>query len=129
MRKIILALVLIFFFIPTLAEGADWVFVGERKNVSYVYLDKRSIKHVSEHVVSALVMYKPKRPKEIINFQYGIVDLNIDCSKRRMKIFQETHYFSDGTQNTISKKVAKWECIGLETLGEPVMKYLCKNGK
>ena len=73
-------------------------------------------------------MYKPKRPEEIMNFQCGIVDLNINCSKRQLKIVHETHYFSDGTENTILTKIDKWEYIGIDTLGEPVMHYLCKNG-
>ena len=127
MRTIPLLIALGLLFVFSIAEAEEWVFVGERKNVSYVYVDNGNIKHVSEHVVSASVMYKPKRPEEIVNFQCGIVDLNIDCRKRKLKIIQETHYFSDGTENTIYTKVERWEYIGMDTLGEPVMKYLCKN--
>jgi hypothetical protein len=128
MRTIPLLIAFGILVIFSIAEAEEWVFVGERKNVSYVYVDNKNIKQVSKHVVSASVMYKPKRPEEIINFECGIVDLNIDCRKRTLKIHQETHYFSDGTENTISIKADKWEYIGMDTLGEPVMEYLCKNG-
>ena len=128
MRTIPLLIAFGILVVSSIADAEEWVFVGERKNVSYVYVDNKNIKHVSEHVVSASVMYKPKHPEEIINFECGIVDLNIDCSRRRLKIHQETHYFSDGTENTISTKVDKWEYIGMDTLGEPVMEYLCRNG-
>jgi len=128
MRTISLLIACGLLFVVSVASAQEWVFVGERRDVSYVYVDNKNIKHVSEHVVSASVMYKPKHPEEIINFECGIVDLNIDCSRKTLKIQQETHYFSDGTENTISTNVDKWEYIGMDTLGEPVMKYLCKNG-
>lgn len=127
MRTIPLLIACVVLFVVTNASAQEWVFIGERKDISYVYVDNKNIKHVSEHVVSASVMYKPKRPEEIINFECGIIDLNIDCSRRTLKIQQETHYFSDGTENTITTKVDKWEYIGMDTLGEPVMEYLCKN--
>jgi hypothetical protein len=128
MRTIPLLIACGLLFVVSVASAEEWVFVGERKNVSYVYVDNKNIKHVSEHVVSASVMYKPKRPEEIINFECGIVDLNIDCTRKTQKVHQEIHYFSDGTENTVSTKADKWEYIGMDTLGEPVMEYLCKNG-
>ena len=127
MKTIPLLITLGLLFVSASAGAADWIFVGERKDVSYVYVDNSHIRHVSENIVGASVMYKPKRPEEIVNFQCGIVDLNINCSKGQMKILHETHYFSDGTENAIFTKVNKWEYIGMDTLGEPVMHYLCRN--
>ena len=90
MRTIPLLISCVLLFVVTNASAQEWVFVGERKNVSYVYVDNKNIKHVSEHVVSTSVMYKPKHPEEIINFECGIVDLNIDCSRRTLKMRRRT---------------------------------------
>lgn len=65
MKKAILFLVLILFFIPTIAEGADWKLIGESPQGDYIYIDNENIKHLSKNVVRVWFKIILKKPKKL----------------------------------------------------------------
>jgi len=131
MRKTIFSLVLLFFIIPALAEGADWVLIAEGKKGTTLFVDKENIIHISKDVVRAWVNYVKSEPvkfeskyiKEVLKYEEW------HCTEKKHKTLIAIHYYTDKTCAIAEGQDEGWSYVSPNSLGSAVFEYLCKNGK
>jgi hypothetical protein len=92
-----------------------------------VFIDQRSIKHVSENVVRAWVKFEitqlreigPKHALRMVSHE------EFDCKKKTRQTLQLTFYLTDQTEESSSEK-GIIDTIPPGTYAELEYKYICK---
>ena len=133
MKKILIMIAFVLFFVTTVAEGADWVLITLSNVGDKIYIDEESIKHNSKntikvwekHVPKGSTFEKPFNSKQVTQLLvYG----EYDCDQGRKRRLQLHFYFEDGTDQKYPGP-NEWSYVVPDTVAEVIIKYLCKNGK
>jgi Surface-adhesin protein E len=119
---------IILFFASGIAEGANWGLVSEYDDMN-IYVDNESIKHLSETVVGAQfkIVYKEPTWVKSKSIDYYLIEQENNCSEKRYKIYQVKVYFTDGTNDTFTKK--EEHDVNPDTFQYVIHEFICKQTK
>jgi hypothetical protein len=108
-------------------KEAQWVLIKEDSSLS-LFIEKNSIKHVSGGLARAWITFAFKEPMKTTSksIRKAMSYDEVDCAKRTLQTRQVIFYFTDGTSQSLAKKLA---VVGIKpgSPGEAEYDYLCKN--
>ena len=133
MRGIFISILLIFFSTVTV-EGSDWELVTQ-DDAGRWYVDKHSIKHISDNVVEATVKIEYLKPsllpapggrnkldEMIIWYQY-------DCKESKQRILWRKLYYDNGDKTMSKWTIDEFSDIVPDSTEDKIHKYVCKQSK
>jgi len=108
------------------AKEPKWILINNDPT-SYLFVEQGSIKHLSGNVARAWFTFVSKQPQAIGRkfVQKALSHDEIDCTTRRIKIVKITFYFTDGTEQSLSKELSAID-IKPGSPAEAQFNYLCK---
>lgn len=133
MKKILIMIAFVLFFVTTIAEGADWVLITLSNSGDKIYIDEASIKHSSKntikvwekHVPEGSTFEKPFNSKRVTQL---LIYREYDCDQGRKRQLQLNFYFEDGSKQEFQSP-DEWSYVIPDSVADEIIKYLCKNGK
>lgn len=133
MKKILIMIAFVMFFVTTIAEGADWVLITLSNGGDEIYIDEESIKHNSKntikvwekHVPEGSTFEKPFNSKKVTQL---LICREYDCDQGRKRKLQSNFYFEDGSKQEFQSP-DEWSYVIPDSVADEIIKYLCKNGK
>jgi hypothetical protein len=113
-------------FVSCISKETQWVLIKDGPSLS-LFIERSSIKQVSGDLVRVWVTFAFKEPKEnnSKSIQKALSYDEIDCAKRTLQVIKVTFYFTDGTTQSLSEKLAVTG-INPGSPGEFEYNYLCK---
>jgi hypothetical protein len=127
MRKFIFTVAIAgLLFVSCRSKETQWVLIKDDPSLN-LFIEKNSIKQVSGGLVRAWVTFAFKEPKKTKSksIRKALSYDEIDCAKRTLQIMRVTFYFTDGTSQSLSEKLAV-NGIKPGSPGEFEYNYLCK---
>jgi hypothetical protein len=113
-----------------MAQGVDRVFVS-KSDISLWFVDNKSTKNISSHIVSARIKEVPFKPFEFNNKRvtYCLSYEEYDCKNKKSRILQLIFYYTDGSHETLTppEEADRWTLVSPDSVHESLHKYLCKN--
>ncbi len=123
-NRILTIILLVSSLLAGFAVGADWTVVSESSSGDVdIFIDRHSIKHISDNVTRVWVKYRYSRPRNFDSKYIKELEVYNEyyCGGRKFKILKSEGYFTDGTQKTDPS-----EREGYILPDDVVYKYLCK---
>lgn len=133
MKKILIMILFVSFFVTAIAEGADWVLITSSDSGDKIYIDEESIKHNSsnaikvweKHVPEGSTFEKPFNAKKVTQL---LIYREYDCDQGRKRQLQLNYSFEDGSKQEYQSP-DEWSYVIPDSVAEAIIKYICKNGK
>jgi hypothetical protein len=133
MKKILIMIAFVLFFVTTIAEGVDWVLITLSGGGDKIYIDEESIKHNSKntikvwekHVPTGSTFEKPFNSKKVTQL---LIYREYDCDQERKRQLQLNFYFEDGSKQEFQSP-DEWSYVIPDSVAEAIIKHLCKNGE
>ncbi|GBD95923.1 hypothetical protein BMS3Abin06_00803 [bacterium BMS3Abin06] len=120
-KKTLLISILALFLLPTLTEGANWLYFIENERGDKFYIEMDSIRHTSHDTVRLLKKVEPGNSSKISSL---VSDIELDCKGSRIKFLKETTYFKDGKTRT-KRKNEKFQKVTAEDIEESLLELVC----
>jgi hypothetical protein len=133
MKRTLIMIVFVLFFVVTIAKASDWVLITLSNDGDKIYIDEESIKQNSKnttkvwekHVPAGNTFEKSFNSKKVTQL---LVYREYDCDKGRKRKLQSNFYFEDGSKQEYQGP-DEWTYVIPETVAEEIVQYLCQNEK
>lgn len=127
MKKLLLVIAIVSLALTSCrSKEPKWVLINSDPT-SYVFVEQGSIIRLSGNIAQAWFTFVSKQPQAIGRkfLQKALSRDEIDCTARRIKIVKITFYFTDGTEQSLSKELSVVD-IKPGSPAEAQFNYLCK---
>ena len=123
-KTFLILIVFIFLLLSAVAEGVNWLFIGEGKNSDdKYYIDISSITRTS-NIVRAWVKDVIKQPNEK-NQSYVLHYQEFNCEGKKVRFLSTSIYYNDDRLPFLSAKVSDWQFIPSDSVLERQLEFIC----
>lgn len=111
-----------------IAQGADWKRIAEYED-TFIYVDKESIRHVSDSVISALFRIEYREPFWVgaKSVDYYTIAQDNDCVASKYRVSRLVMYFRDGAERTFSPE--EEHPVNPDTFQSVIHQFICKESR